>query len=475
MKICLIFEGSYPYVRGGVSSWADDLIHSMPEHEFILWTIGDFEKRKGKFKYELPKNVTAIHENFLDSALKMRVRNSANIRFSNLEKEALSNLIRSEKFDWQTLHSIFHKQKKNPVEFFMSEDFLNILKSYVQDEFPFAGFSNLFWTIRSMYLPLLYLIRQPYPEADLYHSVSTGYAGVLGSLASLEYKKPFVITEHGIYTREREEEILYSEWINPYFKSMWISMFNMYASFAYDSAQIITSLYNRAKTIQQELGCKLDNCKVISNGIMLDKFTKVQEKQPDDWIDIGAIVRFAPIKDIKTLIYTFSSLKEELHNARLHILGPIDDEAYYQECLSLIRYLNVRDVIIPGEVNTKEYLQRLDFTVLTSISEGQPLSIIESMAAARPVIATNVGCCKELINGDEGDNLGQAGICVPPMHQSELLKAMVSMCQDVEMRKKMGHVARRRAINYYDHTVMVNQYNRTYEEATRKWQELALS
>jgi polysaccharide biosynthesis protein PelF len=475
LKICLIFEGSYPYVRGGVSSWAHDLIREMPEHEFVLWTIGDFEKRRGQYKYTLPPNVVGVHENFLDTALNMRVRKNINVRFKDNEREALSHLIRCEDTDWSLLQTLFQVQKKNPIEFFMSEDFLTILKDYAQSEFPFAGFSNLFFTIRSMFLPLLYLISRPIPQADLYHSISTGYAGVLGSMASLKYKKPYVLTEHGIYTREREEEILFSEWINPYFKNLWISMFNLFASFSYQSANIVTSLFDRARLIQQDLGCQPEKCSVISNGILLDNFKNISPKTADGWIDIGAIVRFSPIKDIKTLIYTFSSLKHDNHNVRLHILGPVDDEVYYQECLSLIQYLGVADIIIPGEVDTREYLKKLDFTVLTSISEGQPLSVIESLAAGRPVIATNVGCCRELIEGELDDHFGHAGICVPPMHQGELLKALIVMCRDGGMRQKMGAIGQQRAINCFDHHIMVNQYNQIYEEANKQWQALALN
>ena len=70
MKICFILEGSYPYVRGGVSTWVDGYIRSMPEHEFVLWTIADQEEKSGKFVYELPKNVVHVHENFLNTSLR---------------------------------------------------------------------------------------------------------------------------------------------------------------------------------------------------------------------------------------------------------------------------------------------------------------------------------------------------------------------------------------------------------------------
>ena len=55
MRVCLLAEGCYPYVVGGVSSWVQMLIQGMPEHEFIIYAIGAEEKNRGNFKYTLPK------------------------------------------------------------------------------------------------------------------------------------------------------------------------------------------------------------------------------------------------------------------------------------------------------------------------------------------------------------------------------------------------------------------------------------
>lgn len=52
MKICLIAEGCYPYVAGGVSSWVQMLMEGMPQHQFVLYTIGAEERQRGKFKYK---------------------------------------------------------------------------------------------------------------------------------------------------------------------------------------------------------------------------------------------------------------------------------------------------------------------------------------------------------------------------------------------------------------------------------------
>ncbi|MCB2178351.1 GT4 family glycosyltransferase PelF [bacterium] len=475
MKICLVLEGSYPYVRGGVSTWVDGFIRSSPEHEFILWTINDLENKKGKFKYELPGNVIQIHENFLGSSLKVRVKNNLNIKFSDEERRALSNLIMRDNPDWQVLLECFNDRATRPVEFFLSEEFLDMLKDLSEREFPYVGFKDLFWTVRSMFLPLLYVLGQPIPDADIYHTLSTGYAGVLGGLAAMKNNKPFVLTEHGIYTREREEELLRSDWIIPYFKDLWISTFYMFSRFVYERADRVTSLYQKASGIQQELGCPPEKSVIIGNGLDYSRFSEIPLKADDGWIDIAAIVRFAPIKDLKTMIYTFSRLKQDVPNARLHILGGIEDEEYYEECMALIDYLEVEDIVIAGTVNVGKYLEKIDFTILTSISEGQPFALLESMAARRPVVATDVGSCRELIEGGSGDDLGNAGICVPPMHQSELLLALIEMCQHPTLRREMGEIGLKRVKQFHNYVEMVEKYFEVYEKAKEIWQESVLS
>ena len=73
MRICLVLEGCYPYVFGGVSTWMHQYINQMQEHEFVLWGYwGQMQKNRGKFVYEFPENVTEVHEVFLDDALQVK-------------------------------------------------------------------------------------------------------------------------------------------------------------------------------------------------------------------------------------------------------------------------------------------------------------------------------------------------------------------------------------------------------------------
>ena len=98
MRICLVLEGCYPYVHGGVSTWMHQYITVMKEHEFVLWVIGAHACDRGKFVYELPDNVVEVHEVFLDDALKLKEHGNQNGQlhrinhFSEEETKSLRDL-----------------------------------------------------------------------------------------------------------------------------------------------------------------------------------------------------------------------------------------------------------------------------------------------------------------------------------------------------------------------------------------------
>ena len=148
----------------------------------------------------------------------------------------------------------------------------------------------------------------------------------------------------------------------------------------------------------------------------------------------------------------------------LHILGGVDDQEYADECYALVEQLGLKNVIFTGRVNIMEYFTKLDFTILTSISEGQPLSVLESFAAQRPAVTTDVGCCRALINGEEGDLLGAAGYCVPPMYREGLADAMEKMCSNRARMLEMGRIGQKRVELYYQQQFMLKNYQAVYDE-----------
>lgn len=470
MRICVICEGCYPFVMGGVSSWLQGLIQAMPQHEFSIWAIGAEQKKRGHFAYQLPSNVVELKDVYLDSVLTEPMGNPALVRrrFTGEQRTAVRELFQCGQPDWSVLFRLFHKRRMDNVAFLLQEEFLSILEDICKTDYPFVGFTDYFWTVRSMFLPLLYLLGDEPPKADLYYAISAGYAGVLGSMASQLFHKPFILTEHGIYTREREEEILRTQWVPPHFKDLWINMFYMFTRCAYLNADYVTSLFHRASLIQQEIGCPREKCSVIPNGVNYNRFASIPVKEPDGWVDVGAVVRIVPIKDIKTMLYAFSLVCAEASRVRLHIMGTTDeDEEYFAECLQLKEELGLDRVIFTGRVNVTEYMRKIDFTLLTSLSEGQPLAVLESFAASRPAITTNVGCCCELLAGVD-DDFGEAGICTPVMHQSALSEAILKLAGSRSLRLRMGEAGRRRVEALYRHEDMLKRYDALFHEAVAK-------
>lgn len=463
MKVCLILEGSYPYARGGVSTWAHEYIKSRPETQFVLWTISANHDAAEKRLYEVPKNVTEIKEIFLEAAYNdCRCKK----RCSRLVPEivdALSQFTTVENNNWQEALRKCHEIPCSINEIARSEAFLDYVIKVASGTCNQIGLSDAFYGLRSMLLPVLYILQQPIPDADIYHSAVAGYGGLLGALAHIETSKPFILTEHGIYPREREEELIQAEWVSDSMRDIWIRLFYNMSRCAYAYASKVTSLFKKAMARQCEIGCDTNKCIIVPNGISFERFSSVQAREVDGTINIGAFIRFAPIKDVKTLIRAFYTLSKRVQNVTLYIMGGTDDPDYKEECIELISRMNIKNIRIEGHIDTLEYLSKMDFTVMTSISEGQPLAILESLAAGRPCVTTNVGNCMELLMMPE-DNLGQAGLCCAPMDVYGLATAMEKMCLNPELRAELGKNGRARIEKYYTHDKMTDRYFRIYDE-----------
>lgn len=137
MRICLVLEGCYPYVHGGVSTWMHGYITAMPEHEFVLWVIGAHAADRGKFVYELPGNVVEVHEVFLDDALRLSGEQHE-ASFNDREREALRRLVSLSNPDWDVLFDIFQRRRVHPLSFLQSRTFMDIFRDVCLAEYPYT-------------------------------------------------------------------------------------------------------------------------------------------------------------------------------------------------------------------------------------------------------------------------------------------------------------------------------------------------
>lgn len=466
MKVCIIAEGCYPYVIGGVSSWIHSMIKSFPNIEFILVTIISDRSTSGKFTYELADNLTEVYEVYLqDVDWVGHSKNKKNrIRLKKRETEALRSLVIGEDVDWVNVFRLFNRKNISVNNLLMSPQFLEITKEYYNLKYVNITFSDFLWTLRSIYLPLFLTLKFVPPRADIYHCVSTGYAGIIGSKAvSLYTDARLLISEHGIYTREREEEIIKAKWVQSIYKGIWIDQFKKMSSGAYFFADLVTSLFEQAQSLQLELGCPISKAIITPNGINTENFKNIPKKDKDDpYIHVGAILRVTPIKDVKTMITAFYYAHKKEPRLKLWIMGPVDEDPQYaDECFGLVKTLNAENIEFTGRINTMDYIGRMDMTILTSISEGQPLTILEGFAAKKPCIATNVGNCYGLIHG-ENDPFGAAGIVVSVMNISEISGAILKLAGDPKLIRQMGENGYRRLMYKYKNEYMVDTYRKIY-------------
>ena len=126
----------------------------------------------------------------------------------------------------------------------------------------------------------------------------------------------------------------------------------------------------------------------------------------------------------------------------------------------------IKDIIFTGRINTSEYIGKMDFTILTSISEGQPLTILEGYAAHKPAIATDVGNCRGLIYGED-DPYGPSGIVTHIMNVEEIKEAILFLANNPETCKEYGENGYKRLIRRYTIVDMKNTYDGIYTELSK--------
>lgn len=109
MRICIVAEGCYPYVVGGVSSWVNSMIKTFPDYQYTVLSIVANRSFRGKFVYDLPENIVEVHELYLEDydfrgtqSNKMR-----KIKMTDTEFEAIKSLLINQKVDWDTLFHFF--------------------------------------------------------------------------------------------------------------------------------------------------------------------------------------------------------------------------------------------------------------------------------------------------------------------------------------------------------------------------------
>jgi glycosyltransferase involved in cell wall biosynthesis len=317
-----------------------------------------------------------------------------------------------------------------------------------------------------------------------FHSLSAGYAGLLGAVQGFKMGVPFLITEHGIYSRERDIELARADWIPdrralddlasrvPTFsplRRMWSRFFRRLSQIAYHQAVKIVTLseQNRDKMIAD--GAPPAKTLVVPNGVEL-KPPPPQEPVLMTTplpLRVGFVGRVVPIKDVLTFIRACDMAMREVQ-LDVRLIGPDEEDPQYAaRCRELVRTLGREEEIkFMGMQPAGQIYNQIELLTLTSFSEGQPLVILEAYASGVPVVCTDVGCCRELIEGGPGEDreLGPSGIVTRVAVPQDTARALIALARDRERLRRCGVAAHKRLALRYQRQTMLDSYRDLYQE-----------
>lgn len=460
-RILLTTEGSYPYYMGGVTTWCDYLLQGLSEYRFEVLALLS-PRPAPRIAMPVPPNLTRV-----SSMHVWRPRGGRACRVEQHRQlgQALEDLLGFAYEDTQSfgrglllLSELGSQYNLWPA--FESNTVLDQVRaalSVVQGRLPTVAEAIMatHW-LRAVLVPVAFLP----PAPDLAHTVVNGLAGVPAWAASRHYGIPLVITEHGLYLRERYLA-LSTESTPPSLKGFQAIFYRTLARTLYAQASRISHVIGFNRFWQQGMGVQPERMQVIYNGVPAQNFPAVPFRQTPAprvvWVG-----RIDPLKDLATLIRAFAEVRTAIPGATLHLYGPVPrgNEAYHASLLKLMSDLKVEGITFEGPVYPpQKAYQQADLFVLSSVSEGFPYVLVEAMLSQLAIVATRVGGIPEVLEG------GQSGLVVAPQDAPALARALSELLSKPELRQQLGQQARQRALEKLTLPTMLEAYRHFYQQA----------
>lgn len=282
---------------------------------------------------------------------------------------------------------------------------------------------------------------------DIIHSHNPGphfYAALAGKLAGVSV---IIHTKHGRNP--------FRNWREPFLRKILSCMTDKIVAVSDDANEIAISKEKFSKR----------RVVTIINGIDIDKYCSnidVAGKKREigvsdgDFI-IGIVARLASEKDHSMLLDAFRIVLDHANqNVKLVIVG---DGALREELERKAHSISIADnVIFLGERrDVPELLATFDLFVLSSVTEGVSMTLLEAMAAELPIVATDVGGNAEVVL----DN--RTGLIVPPRNPEAMAHAMLRIMGDDDMAKQMGIMGKERVYQKFSSEAMSRKYENIYE------------
>jgi glycosyltransferase involved in cell wall biosynthesis len=178
---------------------------------------------------------------------------------------------------------------------------------------------------------------------------------------------------------------------------------------------------------------------------------------------VATVGNIRRVKGHDVFIRAAASVAEKFPYASFRIAGDVLEPEYFAELQALVSELKLsgRFHFVGGVTDVRDYLSAAEVFVLPSRSEGFSNAIVEAMAAALPVVATNVGGNTEAVQD------GVSGLIVPPDDPDALASAIMSLLSDTAKAKQMGEAGKRLTAEKFTTEAMMGQITSVYASLLR--------
>ncbi|MEV6011021.1 GT4 family glycosyltransferase PelF [Streptomyces sp. NPDC051976] len=470
-QVTLLTEGTYPHSAGGVSVWCDQLVQGMPDVGFRVVAVTGTGREKSVWR--LPPNVSGLDVVPLWGATPEGREPRG--------RDRRAFLATWERFLLALLHE--EGQDTQPRERFGTELYAlarwadsGTLSAGLRSEAALRTLARL-WarpgTTVAAAAPtqadalsgtdLLEHLLRPLaaapPPGGVSHAVSGGLATLPGLVAHERHGTPLLLTEHGVYQRERYLGYRTGPFRWPV-KALMLGFFRLLSGETYRNSALITpgNRYNRRW--EEYGGAEPERIRTVYNGVDPGAFPMAG---PEPEVPTLAWAgRIDPIKDLETLIRAFALVRAEIPAARLRIFGgtPRGGEEYRERCVALAEAVGAGDAVtFEGRVDDiRTAYAAGQVVMLSSISEGFPFTLIEAMSCGRCTVSTDVGGVREAV--------GDTGLVVRPRDPRAMADAALELLRDPERRAKLGWEARLRVIDQFTLRQTIDAFRGIYHGLT---------
>jgi glycosyltransferase involved in cell wall biosynthesis len=469
-------ENSFPYFAGGVDTWCRMLVAGQPDADFrVLALTSRTAPRPGaRRKSPCPTFLLGEPTGRIDEDLRRAGFDAVGRRREPREREIdqqlvppLERLVEDALAGAERTPDIepivelwLHFQSLDFDRSFASPRLLTAVAAILDRSLPRRGGSPaaLARDPAECLAVLRYRLsglRAPAIEADVLHPVSAGRSALYAMAQRRIHGTPLLLTEHGVHLRESLMRPPPGLGDRALLLHQALESWGVRAVYREADSIATTSSFNRRWEIR--LGADPRKILVVPNGVEIERFPlrPPRRTRHPTVVSVGAVL---PIKNTLGLIDAMALVREQVPEARAKIFGSVSgDRLYAYRCRRRIEDLGLeRSVSLEGHSRHGPSLYADgDVFALSSVSESQPLALIEAMACGLPAVATDVGGVSEAV--------GDAGILVPPDPPQELAAALTRILSDRRLREDLGSRARARA-EQLTHVHVLAAYRRLYRD-----------